>query len=569
MKSLAFALSVVTLTGAGAGTALAAPPQPSPTPHVMTVPGDLDTQTGGPITDSQSRTAPAPGQRTPQASPRLRPSSTPSCAAPAADPVRDREPILVQLAPAKPFEIGTLGPRFWNEPSVADPTWRLYLYSLRWAGPLVARAEKDQQHEASKRLVDTVLRFYVDHPDTGKAVLGWDEGGSLRRLETLNCLYRLTGDSRLTAKMATEANVLFGPRYYGPPRHPVHNHGLMANLRLVEAGTHAGRPDWSKAAGERIRREAGLAFTRLGTSYEQSSGYQAINAELWQQAAQTLADLNPNDPVIPTIRTTVRRAHSVSEWVTEPDGGVVQIGDTKRAGGTPAPRRTERVFRDDAAGLVVGRWSWKDPNTTYYTLRYGPPRRAHGHHDKASLTWTAAGSRVLVGSGYFSYEAANRFSQYQKTPQSSNVAIPVGANPKLTATAKVTRSIQRSTRDRWWLTDAVYGRNHARAVDIDHAARKLTVSDVFSGRVAADQIWHLDPEWQLVSARAGAKTMRFRNADGRVLEIATTGALAAARRGATRPVAGWNFPAPKQRVANWQLHIRWTGGTVRTTFRVL
>lgn len=566
MKTLALALSLVTLSGAGAGTALAAPPQPSPTPHVITVPADLDAQPVGPITDSEgSRQA----SRLPQASARLRTAGAPVCAAPAAAPVRDGEPIHVRLAPATPFTIGKLGSGFWKKPQVADPTWRLYLYSLRWISPLVARAEKDGQNEASKRLIDEVVRFYVDHPDTGKAVLGWDEGGSLRRLETLNCLYRMTADRRLTSMMAKEANVLFGPRYYGPPRHPVHNHGLMANLRLVEAGGHAGRPDWSKAAGARIRREAGLAFTRLGTSYEQSTGYQSINAELWHQAAQTLAALNPKDPVVPTIRATVRRARSVSEWVTEPDGGVVQIGDTKRDGGTPAPKRTERVFRDDAAGLVVGRWSWKDRKTTYYTLRYGPPRRAHGHHDKSSLTWTAAGSRVLVGSGYFSYEAGNPFAQFQKTPQSSNVAVPVGGKVRLAADAKMTRNIQRSTRDRWWMTDAVYGRNHARAVDVEHSARRLTVADVFSGKVTADQFWHLDPSWQLVSAPARAKVMRFRNVDGRVLEIRTTGALASAHRGSTRPVAGWNFPAPKQRVANWQLRIRWTGGTVRTTFRIL
>lgn len=565
MKTLAFALSVATLTGAGAGTALAAPPPPVPQPHVLTVPGDLDTQTG-PIADTEeSRTT----RKAAPASPRLRAAAAPLCAVPAADPVRDGERIVVRLPPGGPFDVATLGPKFWKNPQVADPTWRLYLYSLRWMGPLVARAEKDQQQEASKRLIDAVLRFYVDHPDTGKAVLGWDEGGSLRRLETLNCLYRMTSDKRLFRPMATEANVLFGPRYYGPPRHPVHNHGLMANLRLVEAGAHAGRPDWSKAAGERIRREAGLAFTPKGTSYEQSTGYQSINAELWHQAARTLTELDPKDPVIPTIRATVARARSVSEWVTEPDGGVVQIGDTKRDGGSPASHRSERQFRDDQAGLIVGRWSWKDPNTTYYTVRYGPPRRAHGQPDKASVTWTAAGTRVLVGSGYFSYEAGNPYAEYQKTPQSSNVAIPAAGKLNTAADATVTRTIQRSTRDRWWLLDSVYGRKHARAVDVDHSARLLTVSDVFAGRGSADQFWHLDPSWQVVSAPVGGKVMRYRNKAGQVLEIRTTGVLASAHRGSTRPVAGWNFPAPKQRAANWQLRVRWNAGTVRTTFRLL
>ena len=103
---------------------------------------------------------------------------------------------------------------------------------------------------------------------------------------------------------------------------------------------------------------------------------------------------------------------------------------------------------------------------------------------------------------------------------------------------------------------------------VDHRARRLIVRDAFGGRGAADQVWHLDPQWSLVSAPKNAKKLVFRRADGRRREITTNGSLASALRGSTRPVAGWNFPAPGQRVPNWELRIRWPKGTVTTTFTV-
>lgn len=583
MKRIALALSIALVGALGAVAAQANPPQPSPSPNVFSVPADLDAtdplgaQLGGPepAVSSRPRTARTDRLRgastpSPTASPTdsTPPAATRQCTPAAANPVVDGRPIMVQLPPAKPFRADAVAPKIWQNPPVSDPTWRLYFWSLRWMSPLVRRAQQDGQTASVEALLSQVVRFYRDNPDSGKAVLGWDEGGSLRRLETLNCLYSLTQDARLSNLMAKEVGLLFGPRYYGPPYHPVHNHGLMANLRILQAGRLLGRTDWVYRAGERMRSESRLSFTPLGTSYEQSAQYQDINAILWRDAAEALAAIDPTDPVSATIRATVGRAERVAQWLTEPDGRYVQIGDSARTPGPRAPESTQTSFRDDVAGLIIGRWSWKDPQTSYYTVRYGPPRRAHGHPDKTSVTWTTAGTRVLVGSGYFSYERANPFAAYQISPESANVAIPIGRRLDVRASATVHSSTMRATRHRYMLTDRVYGVNHSRSVDVDDPTRTLVVADAFPARQAGQQIWTLDPAWELASARGGARTAIFRHPDGRTLRVDTTGALASAVRGSTRPVAGWVYPAPQQRSAAWQLRIRWNGGTVRTTFQV-
>ncbi len=573
MHTLTMAVAVVTAVSIGTGTPAPPPiPQGQARTHTVTLPPDPDAEPYVSVFDA-SETAPDPRATTKPrakspAAARRSGGELSKCTSSAAQPVRDGEPIVVSMPPAKPFTVGKLGPSFWAKPPHTDPTWQMYLYSFRWMPALVKRAIEDDQVEAKNALLDEVVRFYRDNPDRGLSVRGWDEGSSLRRLEYLNCLYALTGDARLVPGMKAEVALQFGPRYYGPPRHPVHNHGLMANLRVVEAGRLLGQPAWIAKAGARIQAEAGLAFSRLGTSWEQSSAYQPINRNMWSAAADVLASLDAENPVVAAIRRTTRRADNVTQWLTEPDGRIVQIGDAQLVPGIPQPKRTDPgVFRDDPAGLAVGRWSWKDADTSYYTLRYGPPRRAHGHPDKTSVTWSVAGSRVLVGSGFFGYDTLSPYVQYQKTPQAANVAIPVGGKAR-NAPAAVTRMGITRAAHRWVMTDRTFGRSHARTVDVHHGRKMLTVWDGFGGRVAADQVWHLDPQWQLVSAPRHAKLLRFKRPDGRILEIRTTGWAASVVRGATRPVAGWNFEAPGKRTPNWELRLRWTSGTVKTTFQV-
>ena len=503
----------------------------------------------------------------------LKRSTAPKVALPACVPkteqlVEDGAAIVVSMPPAI-FTVGQLGIAFWAKPPNTDPTWQMHLYSFRWLVPLLGRAVQDGQLKARDELINEVVRFYRDNPDRGASVKGWDEGSSLRRLEHLNCMYAMTKDRRLITPMQTEVALQFGPRYYGPPRHPVHNHGLMANLRVIEAGRLLNRPDWIAAAGKRMRVEAPLSFSAAGTSWEQSSQYQILNRNMWAAAASALETINRADPAVAAIRATTKRADNVSQWFTEPDGRLVQIGDATRAPGLPAPKRTDPgIFRDDPAGFIVGRWSWKDPKTSYYTLRYGPPRRAHGHPDKGSVTWSTAGSRVLVGSGYIGYDMLDPFVRYQKSPEAANVAIPAGAVLRNTP-ATITRASRSRHAHRWTVADSVFRKSHTRTVDVNNLTRTLSVWDAFRGGGTADQMWHLDPVWQLVSTSPNAQTLRFRRPDGRILQIVTTGRFESVKRGQTRPVAGWTFPATRQRTANYELRVRWVAGTVKTTFQVL
>jgi hypothetical protein len=388
----------------------------------------------------------------------------------------------------------------------------------------------------------------------------------MRRLTAENCLYQLTGSKKLVAGMNADANVLLGPRYYGPPYHQVHNHGVMANLALLHAAALLGNKQWRVKATSRLRSESTLAFSRKGVSLEQSSSYQALNIRLWARALEALEDAAPADPAVRTLRQVLAKAQRVFAWYTEPDRNVVMIGESDEGPGATRSKAQDRVFRDDQAGLGVGRWSWSDPLTTYYTVRYGPPMRAHGQQDRGGVTWSALGTRILVGPGRYTYDHASRYYPYGKGPASHNVAFPTRGTLVSSRTVSVRRMSYTSTKQAWQLADALYGTAHARSLLVDAKAHRLTATDAFGRRTSFVQRWHLDAGWRLASVSGRGHTAVFARSGGRRLVLSTTGSISV-RRGSTRPVAGWYFPSIGHRTANVEITVSGRGSAT-TTFTV-
>jgi hypothetical protein len=493
-------------------------------------------------------------------------STLTGCGPPSSTPVPDGKPIVVTLAPAAPFTVGKISKSMWQHPAVSDPAWQLSFYGFMWLHPLAERAAQDGQEKSLAALVGQMVQFHALDPDPGTATRGWDEGASMRRLTAENCLYQITHDKRLVAGMTADVAVQFGPRYYGPPYHQVHNHGLMANLAVLHAAELLGNRKWRVKATARMRSESTLAFSRKGTSFEQSSSYQALNIRLWARAAEDLAVAAPADPAVRTLRQVLAKATRVLAWYTEPDRNLVMIGESDEEAGTTRSKAQDRVFRDDQAGLGAGRWSWSDPRTAYYTVRYGPPMRAHGQQDRGGVTWSDLGARILVGPGRYSYDRASKYYPYAKGAASHNVAFPTKGKLLTTRAVGVRTMSYTSTRQAWQLSDSLYGTAHARALLVDATAHRLTVTDAFGRRTSFVQKWHLDSGWRLSSISNHGRTAVFTRSGGRRLVLTTTGSISV-RRGSTRPVAGWYFPSLGHRTTNVEVTVS-ARGTATTTFTV-
>jgi Heparinase II/III N-terminus len=499
-------------------------------------------------------------------------SSESGCLPPSANPVLDGEPIVVYLRPyAEPFTVGQIPASWWKNPPHPDPSWQLALRGFSWVQPLAQRAVQDGQYQSLSALMYQVIAFNTQNPDPGTSQYGWDEGTALRRLETLNCLYwlaRAAGLSygHLSGSMDDNVAVQFGPRYAGPPYRPVHNHGLMANLRILRAGVLRDVASWRTRAMDRMSAEAPLAWSSRGVSWEQSSTYHKVNIDLWDEAAAAIEAQVPSSTTPATIRRYTARAKVVFQWMTEPDGGIVKIGDSDDQVGTPNLRNYATAFRDDQAGWVIGRWSWSDPGTTYYTMRYGPPRRAHGHQDRPCVTFTTMGVRVLVGVGRYTYDTASPWYRWQISPVGQNCSY-TDATLTTSRAVSVTGAKVQTTAHAWTTTDTQFGgRTHTRSININGSTHAMRVIDTYTGTGTHRQSFHLDPAWQLVSKSTQA--VRFSHPAGRSLRITTSGAVSSVVRGLTNPIAGWVFPRRANRTAAYQVFLRSNTTRLDTTLTV-
>ena len=496
------------------------------------------------------------------------PTATAGCGPAATSPVNDGDPIVVSMPPAPAFTVGKIAATSWRNPPSADPTWRMNYLGLMWMKSLARRAAIDGQTGALSALVDQSVKFYQQNPDPKNISYGWDEGTALRRLESMNCLYALTQDAKLKPGMTADANVLFSSRYYGPPNYKVHNHGLMANLQLVRASDQLGVASWKAAAVKRMVSEAPQVFSKLGIAHEQSSEYQNVNANLWTSAANALEAAGETSAAT-SIRATVAKARTAYEWMTEPDGKIVQIGDSDQVVGVKGSLTTPRVLRDDQTGWVIGRWSWTDPNAVFYTIRYGPSRWAHGQHDRAGgVTFTGKGVRALVGPGRYSYDKANNYALYQLSPSSHNVALPSGKAVTSAGGTMAAATVQTAAHG-WSVKDTMFGVAHTRGVNVNRDTTTMKVTDTFGGGITLwRQYWHLDPAWKLTSGGPNGVKLVFTHPSGRKLTVTTTGRVSSLAKGITRPPAGWNFPKFGSRVQNYEIVIRSYGKGSITTFQL-
>ena len=544
---------VVALTGVVLGAAVGGP-------RLFTAHPPVEPPVPSPAALSPSRAAPgSPGRPQGRTGPAVR------CATPGAGMVRDDRPIEVEPVPGLRTAVGDVDPAWWTTPPVEGAQGRLAFYSLEWLLPAAQRAADDGQEQALSRLVDQAVAFHREHPDRGRNGEGWDEGTAMRRLQTLNCLYALSRSPRLPPAIAMDVAVQFGPRYYGPPHHGVHNHGTLANLAVLRAGELLDEPTWRSAAVTRLASEARSAWTPTGTTKEQSTTYHAINVRLWERAADAVAAASTDPGPARAIRRLTARARTVLEWMTEPDGRTVVIGDSQTEPGPRRPDRTDRTLRDDEAGLAVGRWSWRDPSTSYYTLRYGPPRWGHGQQDRGGVTWSTLGARVLVNPGRFSYDISP-LRTYQAGPWSHNVAVPDGATLDPRAHVRVTGSRLGAARHHWALADRLFGVRHTRGVVVNERAHSLTVTDRYAPSTRFHQMWHLAPGWTLSNRAPDGRALTFRSGP-RTLIVTTTGRFAPVVTGSDRPVGGWNFPSPGRRTPTAEIRVI-AAGAATTTFQM-
>jgi len=362
----------------------------------------------------------------------------------------------------------------WRANDPKDPSWTLWFHSLAWLVPLAL-----DDSATAVEVFEERDRALPDPGDISDKValrsVGWTQGQFRTRLETVTCLYALTRHERLLpiAKRLAEAN-LDATRYPGPPNFPVHNHGAMSNVALLQAGKAFGVTAWEDAALKRFERDMPEVFEPCGMMYEQASGYQLLNVRLYSKAAERLG------------RPLVRPAAALAALV-RPDGVLEAIGDGQPTTGTPPS--------GESLWCTKTGWAASTVDDMHFTLRFGPSMKFHGHRDHGSMTWFTYGIPVLSDRGLYDKERNARY-QYAHAMAAHSVFEPVGL-PNLNPDTEG----ERLTDTSFQLTGSHDGIDRTRTVTFTR--ERLTVRDEGSGAKEWIQHFQLAPGW--TPTRTGAR----------------------------------------------------------------
>ena len=326
-------------------------------------------------------------------------------------------------------------------------------------------------------------------------------------------------------------------RYMGPPNRSVHNHGLLANLVLLDIADVLNDTGMRDAAVARMRSDYPQVFSQIGWSFESSSHYHGVNYLGWTEA---LFGLQARGFTADTaaLESALARAADVSAHFIGPSGVPVMLGNSRGDDGFLRPRTVPSrplTMVDPEAGVAFGRFSWTDANTTAWTAMNRPKRGAHGHNDRLSVTWETGGAPVLIDPGQPDYERTDPYTAWSRSADAHNTSVPVTTKRDRTKLASL--AVQRGDKtDQIEMTSTHSGFLQQREVLIDHKRRSLWVSD--AAESAQAQHWHLAPEWTL--DRIEGNVAYLGDTQGRILTVTTTpGAAISSYSGSTTPMAGW------------------------------
>ena len=422
----------------------------------------------------------------------------------------------------------------WLDLAPSESFWTGYFAWMEWLGPIAV--------VDAPKAVEIFLDRAASVPDPGATVgpgevfrRGWEESAITKRLRMSACLWQQTSDTRLLAPIAALANAAMDPeRYYGLPRHPPHNHGLMSNTTLYRIGGLIARPEWQAFALARAQTDAARVFDNCGLTFEQSINYQRTNMNMWSNANRRFGV-----EVVPA--STIALGNASLAALARPDGVLESIGD-----GTPG-----KLVVPSGAPLWCPRsgFAAQTTETDHFIVRGGHGRWAHGHEDHGAVTWFSSGVPVLSDRGRAT-KTDSAALVWSRSMAAHSTFEPVGQ----IRSGNTRMRLLGPTHYR--LTDSPGGSTRAR--DITFAARTISVTDT-AAVPAADPLtaWTWVQHWQLAPGWVPDETGATYTDGTRLDIVCSAGPLTA-----TAVTSYANYPAEE---AAWDVSCSATGTSVSVT----
>lgn len=308
----------------------------------------------------------------------------------------------------------------WLEDPFEDRNWRFQYHMLRWLDPLrrAAALGNDRAYEMWSRWIhDWVEKNPPSAPSTSWAWTDMSDGIRAQQLCSASTLLAERDPEQLDwleQTIRVHAEHLADPANMGNA-----NHALHQQESLFVCGRVLQDEQLWQLASRRMSSLLMEQYDEQGMNAEGATAYHYNNFLWWERALRRfdLEHLPRPDGADRHLQAPEEIAHA-----TRPDGTLVPIGDTDVQNpkqvqspyvayvttngreGTP-PKDLVKVYD---AGYVFGRSGWGSrqrpfADQTFYSLRFGPARRVHGHPDGSSLTYSGGGVHWVVDPGKYQY----------------------------------------------------------------------------------------------------------------------------------------------------------------------
>jgi len=453
----------------------------------------------------------------------------------------------------------------WRVNPDKNPSWYMWLHSLRWLGQGINAAAKGDKR-ALQRVTAIAHDWVVDNPYSWKSDVGAYES-TMHRTNVLICLRQATLSGLHVAQLPPayawlDKALLDHAWFLQKNWSGDWNHGTDESLALFGIGCTLNRTDLKTVAVNRLTSAIKTSIDTQGSTNEQSTAYAQFNYALWGRAIDVLQKCGV-DP-----GTTIKaRRRELATWLalaTNSLGNLPQLGDSEVVRTVPVAgtvleyagtlgargiRPTQRIGIFDA-GYIFGRTGWGETRSftqeSTYSIRFGPTRKLHGHEDHTSVTYTSHGRDILIDGGHSGYKwddwrswAKSQFSHSELTVEST-----ASEHPE----TKLTRSAIKPTSEFYELKDQLGpGIDRTRGVLVLKDPDLMVVLDrgTSSSQHSYSTLWHLPEDQKVVVAgndRAVAQKPGDRvkttllqipfQQETTPIEVTT---------GQTSPVQGWHY----------------------------
>lgn len=448
----------------------------------------------------------------------------------------------------------------WYENPFKEPNWVAQFHMLRWLDPLRRQAQKGDAALIDRWLVIAEGWIEKNPPGRGRANYSWADMIEAARAMTFAFALPVIEDQRPDHLPTILTSLEQHGEWLEEESHiRTGNHALQQHQGLLVVGAVLEREDWVGLAVERSEAMLRATYDDQGINEEGAVQYHQINFQWWNNLATRVRIATGSVPEAfdRVVKAPVAMAHS-----TRPDGNYELIGDTEifapRNLGHPAiayvsssgaegiaPQDRVAVYQ---GGYAYGRSTWGDARTrfadaSFYSLRFGPQNRIHGHADGMALTLWAGGESLLVDSGKLAYDATDPHRAHLLSREAHNSVSVSGLEYDRTSSVELLVSRRSDEVEHYRFKDTGYpGVDLVRDVLIALPWNLAVVVDSFEAKdpVTVSQWWHLSPEAShrkedsAVITRTAANELRFTWPESTVTPKIS--------RGTTKPFQGWYSP---------------------------